>query len=187
MPTTATTKILKKENHVIYSSIKTIFKSLWNTFNQEGEKSVVVASTEGGFFHHWATKVKLLKSCPTLRHPMDGSLSGGMVHRILQARLLEQAAISFSRGSSQPRDWTQVSCIADRRFTVSATREAQASKEVPKTQATTAKFNKLDYIKLKHFYTAKETVNKAKRQQMDPEKYLQICPLVRGCIYKKHI
>ena len=60
MPTTATTKILKKENHVIYSSIKTIFKSLWNTFNQEGEKSVVVASTEGGFFHHWATKVKLL-------------------------------------------------------------------------------------------------------------------------------
>ena len=45
---------------------------------------------------------------------------------ILQARILEWVAMSSSRGSSQSRDQTQVSCIADRRFTVWATREAEA-------------------------------------------------------------
>ena len=44
--------------------------------------------------------------------------------RILQARILEWVAISFSRGSSQPRDWTLVSCIEGRFFTIWATREA---------------------------------------------------------------
>ena len=50
-----------------------------------------------------------------------GSLPGSAVYGIFQARILEWAAISFSRGSSQPKDWTQVSCIADRCFTVWAT------------------------------------------------------------------
>ena len=40
------------------------------------------------------------KSCPTLWHPMDCSLTGSSVHGILQARILEWVAISFSRGSS---------------------------------------------------------------------------------------
>ena len=48
-----------------------------------------------------------------------------MVHGILQAGMLEWIAITFSRGSSQPRDQTQVSCIASRFFTNWATREAQ--------------------------------------------------------------
>ena len=56
---------------------------------------------------------------------MDCSPPGFSVNRILQARILEWVAIPFSRGSSQPRDWTQVSCIASRFFTVWATREAQ--------------------------------------------------------------
>ena len=56
--------------------------------------------------------------------PMEGSLQGCAVDGIFQARILEQAAISFFRGSSQPRDQTQVSCIADRRFTFWHTREA---------------------------------------------------------------
>ena len=47
------------------------------------------------------------------------------VHGILQTRILEWVAFPFSRGSSQPRDWTQVSCIAGRFFTSWATREAQ--------------------------------------------------------------
>ena len=47
------------------------------------------------------------------------------LHGILQARMLEWIAFSFSRGSSQPRDQTQVSCIAGRFFTSWATREAQ--------------------------------------------------------------
>ena len=45
-------------------------------------------------------------SCPTLRDPMDCSLPGSSVHGIFQARVLEWASISFSRRSSQPRDWT---------------------------------------------------------------------------------
>ena len=44
---------------------------------------------------------------------------------IFQARILEWVAISFSKRSSWPRDWTQVSCIVDRRFNLWATREAQ--------------------------------------------------------------
>ena len=59
-----------------------------------------------------------VKSRLTLCDPMDSSLPGSAVHGIFQARILEWTAISFSRGSSQPRDRTQVSCIADRCFTV---------------------------------------------------------------------
>ena len=54
---------------------------------------------------------------------MDCSPPGSSVHRILQARILEWVAISFSRGSSQPLDWTQVSHVAGRHFTVWAPRE----------------------------------------------------------------
>ena len=51
-------------------------------------------------------KVKVTQLCPTLWDPMDYT-----VHGILQARILEWVAYHFSRGSSQPRDRTQVSCI----------------------------------------------------------------------------
>ena len=60
--------------------------------------------------------------CPSLWDPMDCSLPGFSVHGIFQARVLEWVAISFSRGSSCPRDRTQVSCIAGRCFTLWATR-----------------------------------------------------------------
>ena len=55
---------------------------------------------------------------------MDFSLPGSSVHGILQARILEWVAISFSRASSQPGDWTWVSCSAGRFFTIWATWEA---------------------------------------------------------------
>ena len=48
---------------------------------------------------------------------MDCSLPGSSVHGILQARILEWVVIPFSKGSSWPRDWTQVSYIAGRFFT----------------------------------------------------------------------
>ena len=67
---------------------------------------------------------EIAQSCPSLCDPMDCSPPGSSVHWILQARILEWVAISFSRGSSQLRDRTQVSCIAGRRFTLWATREA---------------------------------------------------------------
>ena len=63
-------------------------------------------------------------SCPAPCDPMDCSLPGFSVHGIFQARVLEWVATPFSRGSSQPRDRTQVSRIAGRRFTLWATREA---------------------------------------------------------------
>ena len=49
--------------------------------------------------------------------PVDGGLPASSVHGILQARILEWVASSFSRGSSQPRDRTGVSCITGRFFT----------------------------------------------------------------------
>ena len=62
--------------------------------------------------------------CWLLCDPMDRSPPGSSVHGILQVRILEWIAIPFSRGSSWPRDWTQVSCIAGGSFTVWDTREA---------------------------------------------------------------
>ena len=62
------------------------------------------------------------QSCLTLCNPMDYT-----VHGILQATILEWVAFPFSRESSQPRDWTQVSHIAGGFFTRWATREAQES------------------------------------------------------------
>ena len=66
---------------------------------------------------------EVAQPCPTLCDPMDCNLSGSSVHGIFQAIVLEWIAISFSSGSSRPRDWTQISGIVDRRFTVWATRE----------------------------------------------------------------
>ena len=63
------------------------------------------------------------QSCLTLCDPMDCSPPGSSVHRVFLARLLKWLAIPFL-GSFQPRDQTQVSCIAGRLFTVLATREA---------------------------------------------------------------
>ena len=59
--------------------------------------------------------------------PMDCSLPGSSVHGILWARILEWVAISFSRGSSWPRDRNQMCCTAGRVFTEWATRQAQVS------------------------------------------------------------
>ena len=64
-------------------------------------------------------KVKVTQSCPTLCDPMYYT-----THGILQARILEWAAFPFSRGSSQPRDWTQFSRMAGRFFASWAPREA---------------------------------------------------------------
>ena len=67
---------------------------------------------------------EVAQSCPTLCDPVDCSLPGSSPHGILQARILEWLAISFSRGSSQLRDRTQVFHIAGRHFNLRAIREA---------------------------------------------------------------
>ena len=65
-------------------------------------------------------EVKVIQLCLTLCDSMDYT-----VHGILQARILEWVAFLFFRGSSQPRDQTQISHVAGRFFTSWATREAQ--------------------------------------------------------------
>ena len=59
----------------------------------------------------------IAKLCPTLCDPMNCSPWSSFVHGVSQARILERVAISFLRGSSWPRDQTQVSCTAGRFFT----------------------------------------------------------------------
>ena len=67
-------------------------------------------------FHSWKWK------CSSLSHvwlwdPVDCSSPGSSVHGVLQARILEWVAMPSSRGSSWPKDWTRVSCIAGGFFT----------------------------------------------------------------------
>ena len=68
---------------------------------------------------------EVAQSCLTFCDPMDCSLPGSSIRGIFQTRILEWVAISFSRRSSWPRDWTWVSCIVGRCFTIWATREVQ--------------------------------------------------------------
>ena len=63
-------------------------------------------------------KVKAAQLCPTLCDPMDYSSPGSSVHGTLQARRIEWVAMSSSRGSFRPRDWTWVPYVAGRFFTV---------------------------------------------------------------------
>ena len=66
------------------------------------------------YIHIYGKKVEVLvaQSCPAVCDPMDYSFPGSSVHGILQARILEWVAISFSRGSSWPRDRTHIFCLA---------------------------------------------------------------------------
>ena len=92
-------------------------KSLWKTLQQYVGKQIICSI--------WAVLRFLTQSCLTLCDPVDCSLPGPSVYGILRARTLEWVAMPSSRGSSQPRDRTQVSYIAGRIFTIWATREAQ--------------------------------------------------------------
>ena len=67
-------------------------------------------------------KVLVAQSCLIICNPIDCRLPGSSVPGIFQAKIVEWVAIPFSRGSSRPRDWTWVSRIAGRSFTVWVTR-----------------------------------------------------------------
>ena len=93
------------------------------------KKSLTVWCSPGTwiiFIFYVSLKMKVLfaQLCPKLCDHMDCSLPGSSVHGILQIRILEWIAILFSRGSSWPRDRTQVSYIAGRFLTIWTTREA---------------------------------------------------------------
>ena len=81
---------------------------------------------------------------PALCDPMDYT-----VHKILQAWILEWVAVPFSRGSSQLKDQTWVSCIVGRFFTMWATREAQWSENKPQISCDAPVF-RISYISQGH-------------------------------------
>ena len=68
--------------------------------------------SQTGRWPSWTYPCMSAQLCLTLCDPTDYSLPGSSVHEISQARILEWMAMSSSRGSSQPRDWTHVSCIS---------------------------------------------------------------------------
>ena len=70
------------------------------------------------YMNYISVKVLVTQSCLTVYNPMDCSPPGSSVHGIFQARILEWIAISYSRGSPQLKDRTQLSCIAGRFFTI---------------------------------------------------------------------
>ena len=72
----------------------------------------------------YKSESEVVQSCLTLCNPVDCGPPDSSIRGILQTRVLEWVAISFSSRSSQPRDQMQVSCIAGRCFTICATREA---------------------------------------------------------------
>ena len=101
------------------SQTKQIFHGLGTTHYQGRQFSVELQKRIVSTYLIWL-KMKVAQLCLTLCNHMDYT-----VHGILQARILEWVTVPFSRGSSQPRNRTQVSSIAGRFFTSLATREAQ--------------------------------------------------------------
>ena len=92
--------------------------SKWGIIHRQQICTHLNSTTPLGFIYT-VSEVKVTQLCPTLYDPMDCILAW-----ILQARILEWVAFPFSRGSSQPRDGTQVSHIAGRFLTSWTTREA---------------------------------------------------------------
>ena len=86
----------------------------------------------------WRSEVLATQSCLTLCDPIYDSPPGSSVHGILQARTLESVTMPSSRGSSQLRAWTYISCIAGVFFTFWATREAPLSTYSPTKCSTPA-------------------------------------------------
>ena len=80
------------------------------------KKRKMITQASQHCWHHYHVCL-VTQSCPTLCNPLGYSPPGSSVLIILQARILEWAAVSFSRGSSWPRGWTQVSYVAGIFFT----------------------------------------------------------------------
>ena len=91
--------------------LHSICRQIWKTqkWPQDWKSSVFILIPK-----KWS---EVTQSCPTICNPMDCKLQGSSLHGILQARILEWVAISFSRGSSLPRDRTHISFSAGGFFT----------------------------------------------------------------------
>ena len=94
------------------------------THSKVGKKYDEAVYCHLAYLTYIQSRSEVAQSCPTLCDPMDYSLQGFSIHGVFQARVLEWVTISFSLGSSWPRDQIQVSRIVGRHFTIWATREA---------------------------------------------------------------
>ena len=120
---TASTQILISKYQTPIKKKKTGL--LWKTVTSRTEAREI--EDEPGASYS-GRKQQVLVNC--VWDPMDSTSLSSSVHEILQARILEWVAISFSGGSSWPSDRTRISCIAGRFFTMWATREAPESNKV---------------------------------------------------------
>ena len=121
----------EREKYILYINAHTwnLEKWCWWIFavqewSHRCRKCTSGHSREGEGGTNWKIRIDIYIYCccccccsvfhllPTLCDLMDYSLPGFSVHGILQARILWWVAISLSRGSFQPRDWTWVSCIS---------------------------------------------------------------------------
>ena len=121
----------KQRGHSFYSSFAYLYLYIDRSIDFHKERFQPPPPTPARYQNQDAqVKVKVTQSCPTLCDPMDHTVASLVaqrlkrlppmretVHGILQARIPEWVAFPFSKGSSQPRDQTHVSCIAGRFFT----------------------------------------------------------------------
>ena len=119
-----------------------ILFNIMSSFYMRSSSIVKLIDYDGILKHmKWKVKVLVAQLCPTLCNPMDCSQTGSSVHGILQARILEWVAISFSRGSSWPKAQTQASYIAGRFFTIWATRESVTLEPNKRKSVTASNFS----------------------------------------------
>ena len=95
-----------------WRNFKHYFSSMWDECN------CVVVWAFFGIAFLWDVCMLIAQLCLNLCNPMEYSPPGSSVHGIVQARIPQWVAISFSRGASRPRDQTHVSCTAGRFFTI---------------------------------------------------------------------
>ena len=105
-----------KSKRLLYTSVSLLL-SCWQGYRFKMSICTMLQKSHCSVWE-WSHSV-VSDSCD----PMDCSPPGSSVHGIFQARILEWLAISSSRRSSWPRDWTQVSHVAGRCFTIWATRQ----------------------------------------------------------------
>ena len=113
-------------------------KKSWDMCIHRADSLCCTVETNTTLESSYISYMLVAQSCLTLWNPIDCRLPGSSVHGILQARILEWVAIFSCRGSSRPRDWTQVSFIAGIFW---ATREAQ-SNYTPHTHKKKMEFEK---------------------------------------------
>ena len=104
-------------------------------------------------------QVLVAQSSLTLCNPMDCSPQGSSAYGIFPARILEWVVIPFSRESSQPKDQTQVSCIAGRFFTIRDTGKPYNCMWV------------YNYLRLRRWFSGKESTcqcRRCRRLEFDP-------------------